>query len=112
MVHYPRQLFCFLCSPPLFLSFPQYVALLRSWKQISSRRSKICNSSPWRIMKAHRRMTPWGWYCFDIVILANADATEPWVKDGRSLAWWSHDIPRTATQAADEQSGEIVWARA
>ena len=34
---------------------------------------------------------------FDIVMLANADATEPLVKDGRALVWWSHDITITAS---------------
>jgi len=61
---------------------------------------------------AHHEGTPandavgvWCW--FDIVILANADATEPLVKDGRALVWRSHDIPITATQVADEQAGKL-----
>jgi hypothetical protein len=61
---------------------------------------------------AHHEGTPandavgiWCW--FDIVILANADATEPLVKDGRALVWRSHDIPITATQPADEQAGKL-----
>ena len=44
------------------------------------------------------------WCWFDIIILANADATEPLVKDGHALVWWSHDIPIMATQVADEQA--------
>ena len=50
----------------------------------------------------------WCWFC--IVILANTDVTQPLVRDGRALVWQSHDIPIMATQAADEQVGEIVWA--
>jgi len=47
------------------------------------------------------------WCWFDIVILENADATEPLVKDGRALVWRSHDIPKTATKGADEQAGKL-----
>ena len=61
---------------------------------------------------AHHEGTPatdavgvWCW--FDIVILENADATEPLVKDGRALVWRSHDIPKTATKGADEQAGKL-----
>jgi hypothetical protein len=42
--------------------------------------------------------------------LANADVTEPLVKDDRALVWWSHDIAIMATQAADEQAG-ILFGR-
>ena len=52
------------------------------------------------IMKAHQRtrMTPWGYgvgyerFPFLERTPVNADATEPLVKDGRALVWWSHDI--------------------
>ena len=49
-------------SPPSFVElFSILTTLQGSWKQISSRRYKICNSSPLRIMKAHQWMTPWGY---------------------------------------------------
>ena len=47
------------------------------------------------------------WCWFDIIMLANAGATEPLVKDGCALVWWSYDIPFTATQT---QAGELFGA--
>ena len=97
----PRSALLFPVLSPLLLSrFSQYTTLLRSWKQMPSRRSKICNSSPPRIMKAHRGMTPWG-YGVGLILLAS------WVKDGRALVWCRHDIPIMATQAVEEQVGTL-----
>ena len=49
------------------------------------------------------------WCWFDIVILENANATEPRVKDSdrRALVWSSHVIPRTNTSESDEQKGKL-----
>ncbi|PPQ86546.1 hypothetical protein CVT25_007204 [Psilocybe cyanescens] len=45
------------------------------------------------------------WCWFDLVVLQNAEATEPVIKDGRALVWRSHDVPRAATANSDEQTG-------
>lgn len=47
------------------------------------------------------------WCWFDLVVLQNAEAIEPVVKDGRALVWRSHDIPRMATAHSDEQTGRL-----
>jgi len=63
------------------------------------------------ITQAHHEGTPaenavgiWCW--FDLVILDNAEATQPRVEGGRALVWRSHDIPKGAGDK-DEQTGKL-----
>ncbi|KAF9553084.1 phospholipase [Agrocybe pediades] len=64
------------------------------------------------ITQAHHEGVPaddaigtWCW--FDLVVLENAEATQPRIKDGRALVWKSHDVPRTDTTEESEQIGKV-----
>ena len=47
------------------------------------------------------------WCWFDIIILANAGATELLIENGRALLWRSHDIQIRADEAAGEQAEKL-----